>query len=156
MLMVDAELQILVEKISSEVFKKPFLHRASHNGRLRTTGGRYMLGNHSIQINPLVFQIHGIEELIGVIKHELCHYHLHLEGKGYQHRDADFKNLLHETSSPRYCKQLAKRNEKTTSFYIYECKTCKLIYKRRRRMNVSKYRCGKCASEIKQVLNEKN
>ena len=35
-----------------------------------------------------------MEELIGIIKHELCHYHLHLEGKGYQHRDKDFKELL--------------------------------------------------------------
>lgn len=154
--MVDDELQTLIEKVSLEVFKKPFLHRACHNGRLRTTGGRYMLRDHSIQINPLVFQTHGIEELIGVIKHELCHYHLHLEGKGYQHRDADFKKLLDETSSPRYCKQLAKRNEKTTSFYIYECKMCKMKYERRRRMNVSKYRCGKCASEIKQLVNESN
>ena len=46
------------------------------------------------EINPLVVEVYGMEELIGVIKHELCHYHLHIEGKGYRHRDADFKNLL--------------------------------------------------------------
>ena len=33
-----------------------------------------------------------MEELIGIIKHELCHYHLHLEGKGYQHRDRILSN----------------------------------------------------------------
>ena len=53
-----------------------------------------MLANHSIEINPLVFEIHGMNELVGVIKHELCHYHLHLEGKGYKHRDADFRELF--------------------------------------------------------------
>ncbi|AOV09060.1 SprT family protein [Sporosarcina ureilytica] len=149
--MLDQDLQKLVETISNEVFKKPFLHQAMHNHRLRTTGGRYMLGDHSIQINPLVLPLHGMEELIGVIKHELCHYHLHLEGKGYQHRDQDFKELLAKTSSPRYCKPLAQRNKRTTTFHIYECKLCKLQYKRKRRMDIAKYRCGKCSGEIIKV-----
>ena len=35
-----------------------------------------------------------MDELISIIKHELCHYHLHQEGKGYKHRDQDFKDLL--------------------------------------------------------------
>ena len=69
-----------------------------------------MLSDHSIEINPLVVEVYGMEELIGVIKHELCHYHLHIEGKGYRHRDADFKNLLHQTSSPRFCQPLHKGN----------------------------------------------
>lgn len=146
--MKDEELHALVKKVSKEVFKKPFLHQARHNRRLRTTGGRYMLADHSIEINPLVLKAHGMEELIGVIKHELCHYHLHLEGKGYQHRDTDFRNLLKETSSPRFCKPLGPGNQKSTSFYVYECKSCKLNYKRRRRVDVKKYRCGKCAGVI--------
>lgn len=149
--MTDAELQQLIEKVSNEVFGRAFLHQAYHNGRLRTTGGRYMLADHSIQINPLVYKIHGMEELIGVIKHELCHYHLHLQGKGYQHRDADFKRLLNETASPRYCKPLAERNRKMNTFHIYVCKICELQYKRRRRMNPDKYRCGKCAGEIQKI-----
>ena len=146
--MMDDELQMLVEKISSDVFNKPFLHRARHNGRLRTTGGRYMLGDHSIEINPLVLNVHDFDELVGVIKHELCHYHLHIEGRGYKHRDADFRKLLNETASPRFCKPLAKRNQKSTTFYVYECKSCELKYKRRRRVDTSKYRCGKCAGAL--------
>lgn len=146
--MMDDELQVLVEKISSDVFNRSFLHQARHNGRLRTTGGRYMLSDHSIEINPLVLKVHDLDELIGVIKHELCHYHLHIEGRGYKHRDADFRNLLKETSSPRFCKPLAERNKKSTTFYMYECKSCKLKYRRRRRMDINKYRCGKCAGPI--------
>ena len=146
--MMDDELQILVEKVSGDVFNKPFLHRARHNGRLRTTGGRYMLADHSIEINPLVLNLHGVDELVGVIKHELCHYHLHIEGRGYKHRDVDFRKLLNETASPRFCKPLAERKQKSTTFYIYECKSCELKYKRRRRVDISKYRCGKCAGSI--------
>lgn len=150
--MVDSfDLQALVEKVSKEVFHKPFLHQAIYNKRLRTTGGRYMLGDHSIQINPLVFEMHGMDELVGVIKHELCHYHLHLEGKGYQHKDADFKYLMKITGSPRYCRPLAPRNRKPPTIHQYICKSCQLTYHRKRRMNVEKYRCGKCAGEIKKV-----
>lgn len=151
--MSDGELHVLVKKISKDVFKKPFLHQARFNQRLRTTGGRYMLADHSIEINPLVLKVHGMNELVGVIKHELCHYHLHIEGKGYQHRDADFRRLLNETSSPRFCKPLGTANQKSTSFYIYECKSCELKYKRKRRVDVKKYRCGKCAGVIKKRGN---
>lgn len=154
-MMTDDVLQELVKETSDKVFQKSFLHVARHNGRLRTTGGRYMLSDHSIQINPLVLKKHGLEELIGVIQHELCHYHLHIEGKGYQHRDADFRKLLHETSSPRFCKPLAERNVESNSFYLYECEVCNLKYKRKRRVDILKYRCGKCAGAIKQVVNLK-
>ena len=146
--MTNEELQILVQSVSEEIFKKPFLHRAALNPRLRTTGGRYMLASHSIEINPLVFEVHGMDELIGVIKHELCHYHLHIEGRGYKHRDRDFRLLLEETSSPRFCKPLAPENKKSASLYIYECISCKLKYARKRRVNVQKYRCGKCSGVI--------
>lgn len=148
MAMIDSELQMLIEEISVNLFGKPFLHEARHNGRLRTTGGRYKLADHSIEINPSVLKLHGMNELIGVIKHELCHYHLHIEGKGYQHRDADFRKLLKETASPRFCKPLVKRTQKNVSFHIYKCISCTLEYKRQRRMDVKKYRCGKCAGAI--------
>ena len=92
--MNEQELQRLVEHISITIFRKPFRHRASFNRRLKTTGGRYHLGSHDLDFNPLVLELHGMEELEKVVKHELCHYHLHLEGRGYQHRDADFLNLL--------------------------------------------------------------
>lgn len=50
--MNDQALQRLVEKISSEDFGRKFKHRAFFNGRLRTTGGRYRLQDHDIEINP--------------------------------------------------------------------------------------------------------
>lgn len=149
--MIDSELQLLVEKISAKVFNKAFVHSAKHNHRLRTTGGRYMLACHSIEINPKVLKVHGMEELIGVIKHELCHYHLHIEGRGYKHRDVDFRNLLQQTSSPRFCKPLVKRQRKQAPIRVYECAACKLQYHRRRKMDVNKYRCGQCRGTIIEI-----
>ena len=53
--MTDDELKKLIESVSFDAFGKPFIHIARFNRRLRTTGGRYMLSDHSIEINPLVF-----------------------------------------------------------------------------------------------------
>lgn len=50
--MTDQELQRLIERISIEAFQVPFRHTASFNSRLRSTGGRYMLETHNIEINP--------------------------------------------------------------------------------------------------------
>ncbi len=151
--MEQHDLQRLIQQLSIEAFGKPFRHEARFNARLRTTGGRYKLLDGSIEINPTVLELYDREELIGIIKHELCHYHLHQEGKGYRHGDADFKRLLRETGSPRYCKPLGKVNDKPRKIYLYECKSCRLEYKRRKRMDVRKYRCGKCAGEIALVQN---
>ncbi|WP_342506676.1 SprT family protein [Sporosarcina sp. FSL K6-2383] len=149
--MKDTDLQKLIEDISIDVFGKPFLHLSRFNSRLRTTGGRYMLVDHSIEINPLVFQRYGMEELVGVIKHELCHYHLHIEGRGYRHRDVDFRELLKKTESPRFCKVLSEMNKKPPLVHLYKCVACELEYRRRRRMDVRKYRCGKCAGAIMEM-----
>ena len=146
--MNNQQLQILVENISTEVFGKPFRHEAYFNGRLRTTGGRYLLQTGNIEMNPLVYYKYGMEELTGVIKHELCHYHLHLEGKGYRHRDQDFKKLLLQTNAPRYCQPLQSKR-KSNKMYRYECVECRHLYIRKRKMYPKKYRCSLCGNEIR-------
>ncbi|MDW0118074.1 SprT family protein [Sporosarcina thermotolerans] len=146
--MKQQELQQLVQQLSIEFFGKPFRHISSFNPRLRTTGGRYKLQDGSIEINPTVLELYDADELIGIIKHELCHYHLHQEGKGYRHGDTDFKELLRKTDSPRYCKPLATENRKPRKIHLYRCKSCGLEYKRLRRMDVKKYRCGRCNGNI--------
>lgn len=150
MQMSDNELEQLVCSISKNVFGKPFRHTARFNPRLRTTGGRYMLADHSIEMNPLVLQLYDLDELKGIIQHESCHYHLHLEGKGYQHRDQDFKVLLKQTGSPRYCKPLTVRKT-CEKIHYYQCTACFWEYCRKKRMDPSKYRCGKCAGKIQYV-----
>ena len=62
-------------------------HKITYNKRLRSSGGRYLLKTGNIEINPLSGKNWGSEALRGVIKHELCHYHLHQTGGGYRHRD---------------------------------------------------------------------
>jgi SprT-like protein len=143
----DMELQRLVEQISTNFFAHPFAHRAYFNPRLRTTGGRYVLRTHNIEINPKHYEAYGMEELVGIIKHELCHYHLHLSGRGYKHKDADFKQLLKQVGGSRYCQSVAPRKRQE---YRYElmCQSCGMRYLRKRRMNTRKYVCGKCKGRL--------
>lgn len=151
--MTDCELQELVCQISKEVFHKPFRHRAYFNSRLRTTGGRYLLKSHDIEVNPKAYVQFGLKEVEGIIRHELCHYHLHIEGKGYKHRDADFRTLLKETNAPRFCSNLEqKKRPVKRAQYIYVCTECGLRYSRKISMNTDRYRCGKCLGKLK-IIN---
>lgn len=146
--LTDQELQSLVETISINDFGKAFKHQAFFNNRLRTTGGRYHLNSHHLDFNPRVFERYGLVELVNVIKHELCHYHLHLAGLGYQHRDADFKNLLKQTGGSRFVKPLEE--QKPENYHEYECAKCHNLILRKRRVNTRKYSC-RCGGPLKQL-----
>ena len=140
--MNEHELQQLTEEISRTSFHREFKHQISYNKRLRSSGGRYLLKTGNIEINPLVEQELGLEALIGVIKHELCHYHLHQTGGGYRHRDQDFKRLLHQVGGSRFVERMKEPN------YIYECASCHHRYPRMRKMNTTRYVCGKCRGKL--------
>lgn len=146
----NTELQLLVEEISESFFKKPFVHKAVFNPKLRTTGGRYLLRTHNIEINRKYYEQLGRNELIGIIKHELCHYHLHIENRGYQHRDTDFRTLLTKVGAPRFCGKLPNAPIKKRSYkvVIYQCVSCLLQYNRKREMNTARYVCGKCRGKL--------
>jgi SprT-like protein len=147
--MSDKQLQHLVEDISERFFHKKFRHRAFFNRRLRTTGGRYHLHSHDLDFNPKVFELYGQEELVKVIKHELCHYHLHLAKKGYQHKDADFKQLLKATGGSRYVRPLVEQQPQ--SYHQYQCEKCRTLILRKRKVNTTKFVCGKCRGRLIEV-----
>jgi SprT-like protein len=142
----NQELQKLVQQISLKSFSKPFQHKAYFNQRLRTTGGRYHLSSHNIDINPKMLSEHSIDVLIGIIKHELCHYHLHLAGYSGKHNTIAFKKMLQSTGGLRYAPTLKENNSK---YWVYVCIHCQHQYIRRRRININKYACGKCHGKLR-------
>lgn len=103
--MTDSELQALVEQVSLADFGRPFVHKATFNRRLRTTGGRYVLQTHNLEINPLMIEEFDEQNLIGVIKHELVHYHNHIQGLPYQHKDRYFQTELQRIAGLRYAQR---------------------------------------------------
>lgn len=146
--MNENELQNLVEEISLKYFDRPFKHRVKINRRMTTTGGRYHLDDHHLEINAhfLVPQYH--DYLVGIIKHELTHYHLHLLGLGYRHRDRNFKIWLKKVGGSRYAPDIGLCKKKKYR-YLYLCENCGLRYPRMRRINTQKYRCGKCRGHLR-------
>ncbi|MFG6150402.1 SprT family protein [Halobacillus sp. B23F22_1] len=144
----EVNLKQWTDQLSKEYFGKPFTDQVIFNTRLRTTGGRYIPSKRVIELNPKYLKELGIEEVEGIIKHELCHYHLHIEGKGYKHGDRTFKELLVKTGSPRHCKPLPSEKIK---FHRYMCTKCKQSYRRKKRINVSRYVCGKCKGKLRKL-----
>ena len=140
--MNEQELQQLTMEISRTSFYREFTHKITYNKRLRSSGGRYLLKSGNIEINPLVEKELGLEALVGVIKHELCHYHLHQTGGGYRHRDADFKRLLHQVGGSRFVERMKEPT------FLYECVDCHHRYPRMRKMNTNRYVCGKCRGKL--------
>ncbi|KIL38736.1 hypothetical protein SD70_24755 [Gordoniibacillus kamchatkensis] len=148
--MDDKELQAWVERVSLASFGLPFRHKARFNRRLRSTGGRYFTHSHDIEISPAQLEAFGADEVEKIIKHELCHYHLHILKRGYRHRDADFKQWLKRVGGSRYCRTLPDRAVPKRLPYRYKlvCGRCGTEYLRKRKLDVRKYVCGKCRGKL--------
>ncbi len=149
------QLTNLVDQVSQQYFFKPFIDQARYNHRLQTTGGRYIPSERCIEVNPKYVCEMSYNEVIGIIKHELCHYHLHIEGKPFGHGDQTFKQLMKETNSPRFCKPLPSNISKQ-KIHVYQCTICKTVYHRKRRVNIQRVRCGKCKGQIEYETCIKN
>lgn len=134
-----------VQQVSKEDFGKVFRHEARWNTRLRTTGGRFFPKDGHLDFNPKILDIHGLAVFRKIVRHELCHYHLFFEKKGYRHKDKDFKTLLQQVDGLRFTPQLV---EKVQNCHRYRCLLCGQDYQRRRRINTHKYRCGKCRGRL--------
>lgn len=134
-----------VQEVSREDFGRPFRHEARWNSRLRTTGGRFFPKDGHLDFNPKMLEAHGLDLFRKIVRHELCHYHLFFEKKGYRHGDKDFQKLLQEVGGLRFAPQI---EERVQSFHHYSCQSCGQLYQRRRRINIQKYRCGRCQGQL--------
>ena len=111
-----------VKQVSIEDFGKPFKHQAQWNTCLRSTGGRFFPKDGHLDFNPKVYQELGLEVFRKIVRHELCHYHLYYEGKGYKHKDTAFKKLLKEVDGLRFVPPLSSSNQKPS--LVYACQSC--------------------------------
>ncbi|MGT2846252.1 SprT family protein [Streptococcus massiliensis] len=141
------DLTSYVQQVSREDFGKEFRHQAAWNKRLKTTGGRFFPKDRHLDFNPKIYEHFGLETFRKIVRHELCHYHLYDEQKGYRHRDKDFKDLLKQVDGLRY----APSHTPVRKSLIYQCKKCKTNYYRQRRIDTKKYRCGKCRGILERI-----
>lgn len=140
-----------VKQVSLEDFGWEFRHQAKWNHRLRSTGGRFFPKDGHLDFNPKVYRELGPDVFRKIVRHELCHYHLYFQKKGYQHRDKDFKELLQKVDGLRYVPTLP--SNQVAKGPTYHCIRCGQVYKRKRRINLTHYRCGVCHGKL-QLLNQ--
>ena len=133
-----------VKQVSLEDFGWHFTHEAKWNGRLRTTGGRFFPRDGHLDFNPKIYEEYGLDVFRKIVRHELVHYHLYFQGKGFRHGDADFKRLLKQVDGLRFAPPLADRGR----VYLYVCQSCGQSYARKRRVDTKRYRCGRCQGNL--------
>ncbi len=137
------ELLAFVQRVSLTDFGKPFEHEVRFNGRLKSTGGRFFPKDLHLDFNEKMYDAFSEDIFRQIVQHELVHYHLYREGRGYKHGDRDFKALLSQVGGLRFAPLL-----QDVQSYRYHCLTCGQIYLRRRRIDLKKYRCGKCRGKL--------
>lgn len=137
----DMDLQPLLQRLSLELFDKPFLGRVHFNSRLRTSAGRFLASSQTIEVNPAYVRANGEAGLIDTLKHELIHYHFPRAGHG-----PSFRAEAARVKCNRFCSPLPG----TAPRLRYICRKCGLVYLRRRRVNVERMRCGKCRGKLKE------
>ncbi|HGA4706204.1 TPA: SprT family protein [Streptococcus pyogenes] len=133
-----------VQEVSLADFGKPFHHKAYWNKRLKTTGGRFFPKDGHLDFNPRMLEENGEFIFRKIVRHELCNYHLYFEGRGYHHKDRDFKDLLAQVNGLRY----VPTSSKSKTNHHYSCQTCGQVYQRKRRINLAKYVCGNCHGKL--------
>lgn len=133
-----------VQEVSLEDFGREFRHQAQWNSRLRTTGGRFFTQDGHLDFNPALLEEFGMTVFRQIVRHELCHYHLYYQGLGYKHKDREFKELLKAVDGLRY----APRSAQNESYWYYNCSRCHYEFRRKRKVNTTKYVCGKCHGKI--------
>lgn len=85
------------------------------NNRLRSKNGyfRFYPNGRPIEIGLNVKGCKSIEELIGVLKHELCHWHCFTEGLQYDDGTKDFESMLLSVGAPSTFVGLDQKRSRT-------------------------------------------
>lgn len=96
-----------------------------------------------MDFNPKVYNELGLEVFRKIVRHELCHYHLYFQKKGYRYKDRDFKELLKEVVGLRFVPPL--RAQTQSSYLVYQCPSC---HQRKRKIDTKRYRCGVCRGKL--------
>lgn len=126
------------------------------NGRLSKALGRHVYFRHAketvqIELSKDLIRYYDDETVIDVLKHELVHHALLVDG--LPHRDGEyyFEKTLKELGVSRTNHYSHKGKS-----HIYECTGCQNTFKEVRKFNTARYRCSRCQSQlmyVKQVIS---
>lgn len=144
------QLEVYAKKFLSENFDDvPLVVPIKLNGRLKKVLGRFVIDRYYGGSEPRVIELskdliryYDKETIISVLKHECIHYALFILGQPFDDSDRIFIDT---------CKKLGASLTKQIHFkgqiHIYTC-DCGSEFKRLRKLNEEKYRCGECKSKL--------
>lgn len=146
----SAKLQALANKLSLHFWNEPLKVPVAWNGRITRSMGRFvyrMKGKNrepvKIEMSKYAAQFVDREIFIAVLLHEMCHYHLFMQGKPFLDHQPDFEQELERVGA------ISTNTVKLPSkAYKLHCKQCKQVLGHMKRINPDRYRSPCCHSEI--------
>jgi SprT-like protein len=106
------------------------------NSRIKKVLGRFMFNTIKgvrtplkIQLSEELVRFYSREKIIDVLKHELTHYALYVQGKDHEDGDALFESQL-----DKYGISSSRKINMMGPYYKYHCKECGTVYKRKRKL----------------------
>lgn len=144
------KLKRLANKLSLHFWGKPCQIPVAWNGRLRRTMGRFLFTEQSGKRTPLKIELSKYaaqwidrDIFVAVLLHELCHYHLFIQGQPYQDHHPVFEQELKRVGA--ISTQRVQLPQKAYKLY---CQGCERYLGIRRRLNTSRYRSQCCQKAI--------
>lgn len=130
----------LVNELAIRYFGRTYNGRVEWNFRMRTRAGDYAPRLKLMRLSARYAKEFGDEELVGTIKHELCHWYLWEQGIAHRHDSRAFKELMQRVDAPRYAKRTQVRTGSSRR-YVYRCTFCGIEFVRRRKIQGACKRC---------------
>jgi SprT-like protein len=150
------KLLTLANKLSQHFWKKECTIPVVWNGRLKKAMGRFLFSYQGkkripvrIEMSKHAAQFINREIFIAVLLHELCHYHLFIQGHPFDDHHPLFEKELGRVGAiSTNTVQIPQKG------FELICSQCQQTIGTRRRMNTSRYLSGCCKAKIakKEVL----
>lgn len=145
------DLYQLANSLSLQFWQKPLTIKVVWNTRLRSSAGRYIYskaGPQRIEVSYQEYIDYGLAEVVNILKHELCHFHLHQQNKAFQDGSVVFKQECQRVGA-----QLTAKPRAVKYVQIF-CSSCGQLlgYRQRIRKNLISSCCGSSLMRGKEVL----
>jgi SprT-like protein len=143
-------LQKLADKLSLHYWQRKCEVPVTWNGRLTRSMGRFLYSTkgkgrtpQGIELSKYAAQFINRDIFISVLLHELCHYHLFIQGKPFDDHHPVFEKELERVGAiSTNTVQIPQK-----SFQLY-CSKCNKSIGIRKRLNTALYRSGCCKGKI--------
>ncbi len=144
------QLELLANQLSLQHWKKTCDIPVVWNGRLRAAMGRFAYTTKGKQRIPLKIELSKYaaqhlnkDTFISVLLHELCHYHLFIEGKPFHDHHPQFEmELVRVGAISTHTVQVPQKA------YELFCSHCQKPLGKRKRINTKNYLSACCQREI--------